>query len=301
MASLTVIKGADRGRHFDIDGDALTRRAQRQNNIRLHDTEISRHHAQIVRTKDGFLLRDLQSSNGTFLNGQRVDSYAMKSGDVIRIGQSELLFSATTPAAVPEADLSGKINLSGPDQAADASAIVSAIKHSQGSQFLRYPERAGSQWLENSLRNLGVLYETSQAITRITDTEELLDHIIGLIFKSIQADRACILLKDTDTGKLKPTAVRYQRPMHNDERIIISRTIVDWVLRQDQGVLVLDAARDQRFRASHSVTEMGIREAICVPMQGRHDTLGVIYVDIQSDNRKLLTTPAARQNSPKIT
>jgi signal transduction histidine kinase len=58
------------------------------------------------------------------------------------------------------------------------------------------------------------------------------------------------------------------------------------VLREKQGVLVSDAASDERFNTGQSIVRMGIREAICVPMKGRHETLGVLYLDTHTSYRE---------------
>lgn len=134
------------------------------------------------------------------------------------------------------------------------------------------------------------MYASSKAISTITDVDQLLDHMIDLVFKSIKADRGCIVLKDVDTGELAPTAVRYAPGIDNEERITLSRTIVDWVLKRNKGVIVLDAAHDWRFSTAQSVVNLGIREAMCVPLSGRHESLGVLYVDIKSDSKQLLAT-----------
>jgi signal transduction histidine kinase len=59
----------------------------------------------------------------------------------------------------------------------------------------------------------------------------------------------------------------------------ISRTILDYVLSNREGVLTSDAQDDDRFASGNSVVRTGVREAICVPLQGRYDIVGVIYVD----------------------
>ncbi|MFO0958712.1 MAG: GAF domain-containing sensor histidine kinase [Isosphaeraceae bacterium] len=63
------------------------------------------------------------------------------------------------------------------------------------------------------------------------------------------------------------------------DRLQISRTIVDFVRTQGQGVITTDAPRDKRFGPAASILNSGIVEAICVPIQGRHATLGVLYAD----------------------
>ena len=59
----------------------------------------------------------------------------------------------------------------------------------------------------------------------------------------------------------------------------ISKTILDYVMEHNEGVLTSDAREDERWDPAASIVQMGVREAICVPMQGRYDVVGVIYID----------------------
>jgi signal transduction histidine kinase len=126
------------------------------------------------------------------------------------------------------------------------------------------------------------MYRTTQAISNILDIDSLLPQVLELVFESIGANRGAILLKD-ESGALVPKAVRWSEPVESDERMTISRTIVDYVLEQGQGVITTDAPRDKRFSPAQSIVDYRIREAICVPIQGRHTTLGVLYADIRSE------------------
>lgn len=290
LASLTVIKGPDRGRKFEIDERVPTLGRDAKNTIRLHDSEISRHHAELRKTENGYILYDLKSSNGTYLNGERLEYGLVKTGDRIRVGQSELIFTADPPPVSQAADLAGKIHMFAGAESVESSAIIRSMKQSEGSQILRFPERAESDWLKHNLSNLAIIYETSQAITRISDVDQLLDHIMNLVFQSIEADRGCLVLKNVETGALEPTAIRYREGVDTEAQIAISRTIMDYVLERGEGVIVLDAAHDQRFNSANSIVQLGIREAICVPLMGRHDTLGVMYVDTTSDSKEVLKT-----------
>src|SRR5262249_28860232 len=71
------------------------------------------------------------------------------------------------------------------------------------------------------------------------------------------------------------------------QKMNLSRTIVEYVLHQKQGVLVTDAAQDERFNTGQSIVRYGIREVICVPMKGRHETLGVLYLDTRVSAREM--------------
>ncbi len=74
MPTLFVIRGADQGSRFELTEAAVRVGRDPSNTIQVHDTEVSRHHAEIRRTENDYAISDLGSSNGTFVNGQRVRS-----------------------------------------------------------------------------------------------------------------------------------------------------------------------------------------------------------------------------------
>ena len=94
MPRLSVIKGADQGKLFELTADPLTVGRDSTNRIRLLDTEISRRHAEFARSPDGYRVRDLGSVNGTFVNGQSIRDVLLRPGDQVQVGQTVLLFSA---------------------------------------------------------------------------------------------------------------------------------------------------------------------------------------------------------------
>jgi two-component system NtrC family sensor kinase len=86
------------------------------------------------------------------------------------------------------------------------------------------------------------------------------------------------MLLDPETRELQ-TKARRDRHAGAATSMAISRTILDYVLDKREGVLTSDAQDDDRFASGNSIVRTGVREAICVPLQGRYDTVGVIYVD----------------------
>jgi signal transduction histidine kinase len=87
------------------------------------------------------------------------------------------------------------------------------------------------------------------------------------------------MLTCEDTQELRPVARRNRSSNSSTQRIEISKTILDYVVGRKEGVLTSDAGDDQRWQPGASITGMGIREAICVPMQGRYGMVGAIYID----------------------
>ena len=280
MATLVVIQGADRGKRFDLTEDLLEIGRDAESAIRLTDTEVSRHHAQLRRTEDQYCLIDLGSSNGSYVNGTRAEEVALKSGDQIQCGQSVLMYRGDTALTSGDIGLADRITVvDAANLPLDRSAIVSSVAGHEGSRLLTSPEKAEGVWLRTALANLSVLYQTTHAISHILDADELLEKIMDLIFEVIDADRGCIMLADETSGGFQPKAARWRTRPAANERIGISRTIMNYVLERREGVLTSNAMRDDRFRAGESILQHGIRSAICVPMEGRQDLVGAIYVD----------------------
>jgi signal transduction histidine kinase/pSer/pThr/pTyr-binding forkhead associated (FHA) protein len=299
---LIVIKGTDEGRQFALNADLLPAGRDSTSRIRLTDTEASRRHAEFIRTPDGFRVRDVGSANGTFVNNQSVRDALLHPGDHIQIGQTILVYSLDRGEQSPSSDLADRISLIARQDGELSSAIVKTIGETEGSRILAHPEQVEGAWLKSALANLGVMYEATQTISHTLDLEQLLERILDLIFKTIQADRGCFMLRTetalqeasgpgpdlgpVSSSEFEPKAVRW-REGRPDEKIPVSRTIVDYVLREKKGILVSDALRDERFQSVQSIVSSGIREVICVPMKGRHQTLGVLYLDTSTPAAKL--------------
>ena len=276
MPALFVIQGFNRGARFDFDADAGAVSIGREagNLIKLDDHEVSRRHAEIRRVGETYIVGDLKSSNGTFLNEAKVERAELSSGDRIRIGRSVMLFSGDgrEPAAL------GTIDIVAADGEADGSRIVRSMREEDSIVLAAPAEDAQNRWLSRARSNLQVMYRTALAVSHTLDIDELLDRVLQLVFEWVEADRGCIMLLDPDTGELTSKA-RRDRRAGDTGTMAISRTILDYVLDRSEGVLTSDAQDDDRFASGNSVVRTGVREAICVPLRGRYGTVGVIYVD----------------------
>jgi signal transduction histidine kinase len=305
LPRLIVIKGVDEGKQFEVSGEHVGIGRDSSNRIKLHDTEVSRRHAEIVRTAEGYRLIDRGSANGTYVNNQSIRDVLLQAGDQIQIGQTLLVFSGGARESVweplPGGDLADHISLISRQDLELPSAIVQSIGEAEGSRILAHPEQVEGPWLKNALANL--MYQATQAVSHILDLNQLLERILELIFRHLDADRGCIMLREVSaselasggselpgspirpSAELQPKAVRWRDGVNRQEKISISRTIMEYVLREKQGILVSDAARDERFQAAQSIVRHGISEIICVPMKGRHETLGVLYLDACTPSR----------------
>lgn len=280
MASLFVVRGRDQGRHFPLDPRVTRVGRDSSCEIRLLDSEASRTHAELRPGADGgFVLVDLTSSNGTLVNGNLITQHPLASGDRIEIGGTLLIFTGGGKAAAKTGHGVEIVAQAVADDRAsqsDASRIVSSV--SSAVSFA-----ADTQGRVQSDRNLELMYLTALAVGRTDSIPELLDRVLQLVFDWVAADRGCVMLRDGDNDRLRPAA-RCDRDVDGGSsaqkgRIAISRTILDYVIERKEGVRTSDARDDARFDAANSIVQGGVREALCVPLQGRYAVVGALYVD----------------------
>jgi two-component system, NtrC family, sensor kinase len=288
VASLFVIQGRDQGKRYDVTHALLAIGREASNTIQLHDTEVSRRHAELRRDGDSgqVFLTDLGSSNGTFVNSQRVQRHVLKSGDRVQIGRTLMLFTEDPSGG---SNVMDAVDIIGQHLRESGSRIIKAVSQEEGSQILGGPTTpAEAPWLARARSNLQIMYRTALAVSHTLDIEQLLDRILELIFEWVEADRGCVMLVDRESEELTPTVRRNRKGTSDDEKMLISRTILDYVMQNKEGVLTSDAREDERFDPSGSIVRMGVREAICVPMQGRYGIVGVIYIDTYTPPGKML-------------
>lgn len=290
MPSLFVVRGNDQGSRFELTGPVVTIGRDSGNRIQLHDTEVSRRHAEIRRVDDRYLLVDLNSSNGTLVNGKAVREHILNSGDQVQVGRTLMLF--TRPANESQAIAPWSVAFTSQEEG-DRSEIISAVKPEEGNRIFAAAEPGYDSWPARAKRNLEMMYHTALAISHTVDIDQLLNRIMDLIFEWVEADRGCILLVDPDTNKLIPKVRRSRQGAA--ERLVISKTILDYVRERNEGVLTSDARHDLRWDTGASIVQAGIREAICVPMKGRYDVVGVIYIDTSLSPQDILARGATNK------
>lgn len=311
MASLFVIRGRDQGKHFPLSAPVQRLGRDATNDIQLLDNEASRGHAEIRcdHFAGRYELIDLGSSNGTLVNGNRISRQELVSGDRIEIGGTLLIFTGSGNVAAMDA--AHGVDIVRQVQRGDASRIVSSFSRDRLSRGqvhsgstageLSQPRsarqrasakqaRATSAHFLDTDQSLEVMYLTALAVGRTDDLNELLDRVLKLIFDWVEADRGCVMLRDPETKRMTPAA-RCDRdpngaaPTNSNGRskppgrITISHTILDYVLQHKEGVRTSDAVDDERFDSAASIVQGGVREALCVPLQGRYDVVGALYVD----------------------
>jgi two-component system, NtrC family, sensor kinase len=299
VLTLLVLQGPDKGRRFELpDAPVLIGRESRQ--LPISDNTVSRRHAELLPDAGNWILKDMGSSNGSYVNGARVNNtFALKLGDQIRVGRTLMVFGAQP--GVTRAS-GGNVALAGVEAGMDSS-IMHTVSSADDSMVLAVPEPAAV-----AMTNLKVLYQLGAALGSSFGIDEVMEVVMDLVFENVKADRGIIFLVG-EKGELIPKVVRTRedtdRPNHKDEeritveteqkpppeKIHASRTIINHVLSSGEGVLSSNAMADRRFSAGKSVHNLGIRSALCVPIKAARlsgknefENLGVIYIDSSVKN-----------------
>lgn len=284
MAVLRAITGLQPGLILPIEGDRCILGRHPDCNIVLDSGAVSRQHAKIERVDGQYYLEDLQSRNGTFVNGEAVtERQPLKDDDELTI--CDLVFTfhegePKMPAANGEAllDPATATLIVDDERQKDRSQVMSKVDVSTGSTALALAV--------NPEAKLKALLEISQTLRKSLSVGEVLPKLLDGLFRIfLQADRGYIVLKDPQTHRLVPKAVKYRR-LEDTEMIRISRTIVNSVMAARQAILSADAASDTRFDAAESIVDFQIRSMMCAPLLGSDgQALGVIQID-SLDQRK---------------
>jgi signal transduction histidine kinase len=297
MANLTVIQGQDRGKVYDLRGNHIVMGRDPHAEVSLTDHSVSRHHAELRIAEGRFHFIDLNSSNGSFVNGVKVTECLVRPGDQIRLGSAILTLGRVVSG--PMLADGGPVQIDEDGRMVDAAITATAPAEFDPGAILQ--ETAEDAQARRQIENLSTLLKFSSALSGIIDTQQLLETILDLTFEVVDADRAFILLLDPMTGRMEPRAVRYRDDLVASieaERsgtaapapaeappgkppIHVSRTIVNYVLGKGEGVLSTNAMQDRRFSRGDSVQDLGIRSAICVPIKARDHIVGIIHADTQ--------------------
>jgi serine phosphatase RsbU (regulator of sigma subunit) len=270
MARVLISRGGTTSRVVELGEVTIVGRDATADVI-LATEGVSRHHARISRVEEGYLVEDLWSRNGTFVNRRRVRRQILKDGDRIdvcdyaltfRLGDEEsrgapppvVLEEGTAPEAPPVTMPVG----------ADGSVLTAL---------------ADSQELERLRARLHAIYDVMDAVDIRLTLSELLDKALDKLLEIFpQADVAFLMLKDRATETMAPRASRLRAGLDPAE-VAIPTTVIKEMARKRQAVLSSAAGEDPRFHATLTIRRHRIESLMCVPLLYREEVTGLLYVD----------------------
>ncbi|MBX3403131.1 MAG: FHA domain-containing protein [Phycisphaeraceae bacterium] len=284
MLTLTVIQGPDKGKTFALPLNEPQLIGRSSEALPTTDTTVSRRHAELTPDDGEWYIRDLESQNGTYVNGVRIpERTRLRLGDQIRTGSTLWMFGRREGD-----DSRDVIRVVRPDQM--DTQIERAIPSNDDSVIMAEPEPRTA-----AVHHLQVIYRLTALTAQTTAREELLAGVMELVFNEFKPERGFILLHDEPApGQVaaparpkgppatpRPVVVKYRTPPKDkkDARIHVSRTILQHAMTGSEGVLSSNAMTDPRFAKGDSVQQFHIRSALCSPIEFGDRKFGAIYVD----------------------
>jgi transcriptional regulator with GAF, ATPase, and Fis domain len=279
LPKLIVISGSPQGAIFNLDHHEMSIGRVTSNRICLVDPSVSRKHAVIKQENQQFKLSDLNSFNGTCVNGVPVLERDLQHGDHVALGDVLLLFLRHE---VEEDATPVRINF-------DESKLAtqSTVRLRQQDTLYLHPEKVLAILPPNAriARDLNTLLRISTSINAIEDLRELQRCLLELVLEVIPAERGVVLLTGGAADELQPSAVKSSTTI-GGTTIVVSRTVVTQVLHEGVAMMLNNISADESFGPSASLIDAGVNAILCVPLVFSEKPLGVIYLDARD--------PAAR-------
>jgi pSer/pThr/pTyr-binding forkhead associated (FHA) protein len=269
------------------------------NSIVLALDSISRFHSRIDIRGSHYILQDLNSSNGTFVNGERISSATLHDGDIVVFGNVEFQFvneasSQRGPRSTPSPIIKSQVVDIQDGVAAGTPPVTTKVIRAEevrdtSSYLTPASGRPDGQTLAKINSRLATLYALSEMLRECAGQSEkqILQSVLDLIFEAVSADRGAILTRfSRDAKEFDVAVVKYRDKPILEQKVSVSRTILERVVNERVAVLSSDAQADARFEASESIFLHNIRSTMCVPMISEGRVMGIIHLDTQSTTRQ---------------
>ncbi len=272
MPLLMTENGPEPGRQYKLDGGTTVIGRHPECDVVVEVGAVSRHHAQVMEIGGTYYLEDLNSRNGTFVNGDPVSGrQRLEIGDRIQVCDVNFLFRDNViPLSMIDDEPSSVLITELPR---DSSRVMSRLDVLGGGA-------SGSVAIATTPESkLQALIEISRSLSRTLSIDEVLPTVLDSLFRIfVQADRGFVILRNEE-GTLIPRHTKLRRG-DDDKLIRISKTIVDQVVETKQALLSSDTMDDQRFALSESIADFRIRSFICAPLlDAQENVLGAIQLD----------------------
>jgi Nif-specific regulatory protein len=254
-----VISGPSKGAVVRLKSDQLTVGRDSGNQLSLRDRAVSRKHFAISQNDAAFHLVDLQSHNGTFVNGIPVRRKLLAHGDTIRVGRCELVFLITED----EQPASEQVQFR--DEKDDLLSTTNVRA---------YPSTPSSGTdVGRMARDLNALFKIANTINSIRELEPLQQKLLELIGEVVPADAgAIVILRHADEEPLSSSV--WHRARTSNAQFKVRRELVQQVLWQ-RCALLTNPQPDGGYTES----------VLCVPLSSVERALGVLYLVASGTNK----------------
>jgi transcriptional regulator with GAF, ATPase, and Fis domain len=264
---LLAVSGPLAGQTVELPPEGLTLGRDHASSLYLRDLSASRRHCALTPVEGGWLLRDLDSRHGTFVNGVPIHERRLEHGDVVTVGGSLFLFQSGD--AAPSAE---RMILDDRPYTAE-STVFRPVKDSEP---MPSEDRAA--------RDLRVLLRIGNALHALRATAPLARRLLELSLEAVPAERAALLLLDARTGELTFSFALDRRG--SAALFPISRTLVERVVAERSALLANDVLQAGDWEGVASVAAARLQSLIAAPLTGPDGTLGALYLDTRESGTR---------------
>ncbi|MBI2373283.1 MAG: FHA domain-containing protein [Deltaproteobacteria bacterium] len=249
-----------------------------KNTIRLHDREVSKEHAVIERRADKFYLRDLNSSNGSFVNSKKIRDAELHDGDEIMLGSMRLRFASSKKSGEKGESPKELVTILPVSSEPSGVTHIHATIADHDEDFRPADDIHDVEILKADYEKLRVAHELAR-VGLDMNVSTLLKKTLDVAFSLFPCDNGVVLLVDPDNGQLIPHTVKRRDAGVKHQEIVLSSTIINQVLNNKTSILLSDAFLDPRLQAAQSIISQGIRSAMTVPLLANEVVYGVMHID----------------------
>jgi Nif-specific regulatory protein len=273
-----------------VPGQSVTIGRAPTNQIVIKDERCSRNHAELFVSQDQWVLRDLESRNGTLVGEHRISGdCVLRPGDVIRIGRCQLVFvhtltqafSDSMPLRRPEEEVEATAAGPLPDDGSDVLAAYepTTIMHRRGqSRFLKSAGEGPSiaKMGEAAARLCRLAFE----LANTPDIVKMCELALAGLFESVQIDAGAILLlpRDMPTPRAVDLEVVSSRTTSERRYHRVPNFLASTVMREGEAVLARNVLGDSSVGSRDSKGEIPAVSVICAPIRRGQQVLGLIHL-----------------------
>jgi len=269
-ARLIAISGPLIGQTFPLGTERLALGRDYDNAVHLRDLSVSRHHCVLEPEGESFRLRDLDSRCGTFVNGVPVRERDLEHGDLIKVGDSLLLFQSR-----PEAIADDTVLLD--DEPYDATAT--SVHRVRGESRYLLPEAILAALPEEArtARDLQALLRIGNDLHSLHATEPIARRLLELTLETIPAERATVLLLE---GAPPAPAISFALGRGGSRApFAVSRHLVERIVTEGTAVFQDALEANAEWNGVESVAGARLHSLLAALLTTSEGPLGILYLD----------------------
>ncbi|HEX5706715.1 MAG TPA: sigma 54-interacting transcriptional regulator [Pyrinomonadaceae bacterium] len=271
---LAAIAGPLKDSVHVLAGEEFSLGRESANTLSVGDGLLSRRHCVIRREGDEYKIYDLDSLNGTFVNGVPVKERRLAHGDRVSAGGSHFVF------LLPDAEVDTTMRTT-PVQLEEGEVVAATTLRLRIEDALYLsPEKLAESVppLERLAGDFRALLKVSTTISSIRDSQELQHRLLELVFEVVPAERGAIILTDVESDDVVSVCGLDRAGASEQEAVQVSRTVVRQAVEQASAVLSNNVLSGEAFASAESLRSSYVRSLVCVPLVLFGQSLGAIYL-----------------------